>query len=149
MATPTRSARALRDLRNTNRQSSARKPRKGTSVDGSTLCCSPTQGALFQENRECITTATTSATTATESTTTTSSCSNVDFVAQLPIELALLMLTFCDYRDCLIAAQVSRRWYKVTRDPLLWRCFFVRRWRYVRGREPTSSWFMCACVQLS
>ena len=51
----------------------------------------------------------------------------VDFISALPHELAVLVLaSLPSAHDVLVAACVSREWNLVTRDPTIWRLFFMR-----------------------
>ncbi|KAF7317915.1 hypothetical protein MKEN_00879600 [Mycena kentingensis (nom. inval.)] len=60
-----------------------------------------------------------------------------DFIAHLPIELALMVLSFIDDpRTLARASRVSRRWRDLVSDDSLWRSMCLRLGFTVSGREP-------------
>jgi F-box and WD-40 domain protein 1/11 len=55
-----------------------------------------------------------------------SDISRVDFIASLPVELAIQILAHLNQETLRNAARVSRRWFEVSETPQIWREVFVR-----------------------
>ena len=55
-----------------------------------------------------------------------SDISRVDFIASLPVELAIQILAHLNQETLRNAALVSRRWFEVSETPQIWREVFVR-----------------------
>ncbi|KAG0171305.1 hypothetical protein DFQ30_001204 [Apophysomyces sp. BC1015] len=52
----------------------------------------------------------------------------IDFLTELPMELAMLILSFCDPKALWVLLTVSRRWHRLSRDDLLWREHYFQNW---------------------
>ncbi|ORY63392.1 WD40-repeat-containing domain protein [Pseudomassariella vexata] len=55
-----------------------------------------------------------------------SSVTRVDFISQLPLELAVQILAHLDARDLAVATRASKVWYEIAQDQHIWRQSFLR-----------------------
>ncbi|KAI9314922.1 WD40-repeat-containing domain protein [Dichotomocladium elegans] len=49
----------------------------------------------------------------------------IDLLGQLPVEIALYILLYCDFETVLALSLVSRKWYQLSQDSVLWRNLYL------------------------
>jgi F-box and WD-40 domain protein 1/11 len=64
--------------------------------------------------------------------------STQDIIKRLPTELSTLVLQYCDLQSILAAQQVSRTWYKLTKQNQIWHSLLLQRPTWTIPTTPTD-----------